>query len=575
MLHFSSGRLSEIRSLTANLEAQRDEATRQGREAQTQREIRAAQDRLRTVQRSSEDLRGELERMRIANTSARISTRDALPSFQGQPASSSRQSHRKTANSSNTGSTSAPQGSREASRTTHNPDIRPSTTLETRSSRQQHHRASRSEDVPQGNSSNYGQPTAYQPGASSGQGFGQATGTQPFSDYQPPSGFQQNVVPQAPSFQAPPIQQPTYYRGYTSSDISPSLTRASRQGDSTESSGDEYVDDRGSPYRVNRRQFRDVAGVSVRRNTEAAPGHRSHHRSASGSGEYEPTAIPSQGTGRPSSSSHRRSSSNASNTAAGSSRLPPIGGSTLPGPAVGLPRQTAAPIPPYQSYRPSSPLPQPSQQLAPEYRFPPPNPSSLSYPAHSQSGPTDNRYPTGRAPPNAGTMTAQMQQLSFNQYNQQSAPVGQGSGIPMSEASIGYLQQPHGRRASSPNTRVNAYQNNVPRRMSTPPLGAHTMSSSPMYPASYQPTQTPRRGASPGRLGPRVQLHGTQRQSGTSLPLGSPNSTVGPSMSPTGHTRQPSGPRGRDTSPLRSGPYGTSGQGRNLTPPRGTRGRRQ
>ncbi|EXL97651.1 hypothetical protein NOF04DRAFT_6842 [Fusarium oxysporum II5] len=430
MLHFSSGRLSEIRSLTANLEAQRDEATRQGREAQTQREIRAAQDRLRTVQRSSEDLRGELERMRIANTSARISTRDALPSFQGQPASSSRQSHRKTANSSNTGSTSAPQGSREASRTTHNPDVRPSTTLEARSSRQQHHRASRSEDVPQGNLSNYGQPTAYQPGASSGQGFGQATGTQPFSDYQPPSGLQQNVVPQAPSFQAPPIQQPSYYRGYTSSDIAPSLTRTSRQGDSTdstESSDDEYVDDRGSPYRVNRRQFRDVAGVSVRRNTEAAPGHRSNHRSASGSGGYEPTAIPSQGTGRPSSSSHRRSSSNASNTAAGSSRLPPIGGSTLPGPAVGLPRQTAAPIPPYQSYRPSSPLPQTSQQLAPEYRFPPPNPSSRSYPAHSQSGPTDNRYPTGRAPPNAGTMTAQMQQLSFNQYNQQSAPMGQGS----------------------------------------------------------------------------------------------------------------------------------------------------
>ncbi|ENH71386.1 hypothetical protein FOC1_g10007616 [Fusarium oxysporum f. sp. cubense race 1] len=76
-----------------------------------------------------------------------------------------------------------------------------------------------------------------------------------------------------------------------------------------------------------------------------------------------------------------------------------------------------------------------------------------------------------------------------------------------------YYQVPH----------ANAYQNTVPRRMSTPPIGANTMSSSSTYPASY--------------------------------------------------ALQPSGPRGRDPSPLRTGHYGTS-QGRDLTPPRGARGRR-
>jgi hypothetical protein len=168
-------------------------------------------------------------------------------------------------------------------------------------------------------------------------------------------------------------------------------------------------------------------------------------------------------------------------------------------------------------------------------------------------------------------MTAQMQQLGFNQHNQQRAPIGSGSGITMSGTSLSYPQQPYSRRASSPDTSANAYQNNVPRRMSTPPIGANNMSSSSTYLASYQPTSTTRRGVSPVRS--RPQGYGTPRQSGTLLSFGSTNSTVGSSMLPTGHARQPSGPRGRDPSPLRTGHYGTS-QGRNLTPPRGARGRR-
>ncbi|RKK09568.1 hypothetical protein BFJ65_g16018 [Fusarium oxysporum f. sp. cepae] len=307
MSHYK-GRLSEIGDLTTDLETQRDEATRQGREAQSEREIRAAQDRLRTIQRSSEDLRGELERMRIANTRASTSTRDTRSSFQGQPSSSSRQPHRRTSSSSNTASTSAPRRSREASRTTNSPDIRPSTTLEARLSRQQHQRASRSEDLPQGTSSNYGQPTTYQPGTSRGQGFSQAMGTRTFSAYQSPEGFQQTVVPRAPSLQTPPVQQQPYYGGYTTNDAAPSVPETSGQDDSTstgssESSEDEYADDRVSPYWGSRRQFRDaVASVAARGNAEPAQRQRSHHGSASGGGVYEPPANPSQERGRPSSS---------------------------------------------------------------------------------------------------------------------------------------------------------------------------------------------------------------------------------------------------------------------------------
>ncbi|EWZ83208.1 hypothetical protein FOWG_13134 [Fusarium oxysporum f. sp. lycopersici MN25] len=306
--YFSRGRLSEIGDLTTDLETQRDEATRQGREAQSERDIRAAQDRLRTIQRSSEDLRGELEQMRIANTRASTSTRDTRSSFQGQPSSSSRQSHRRTSSSSNTASTSAPRRSREASRTTHSPDIRPSTTLEARLSRQQHQRASRSEDLPQGTSSNYGQPTTYQPGTSREQGFSQAMGTRTFSAYQSPEGFQQTVVPRAPSLQTPPAQQQPYYGGYTTNDAAPSVPETSGQDDSTstgssESSEDEYADDRVSPYWGSRRQFRDaVASVAARGNAEPAQRQRSHHGSASGGGVYEPPANPSQERGTPSSS---------------------------------------------------------------------------------------------------------------------------------------------------------------------------------------------------------------------------------------------------------------------------------
>ncbi|EXK25096.1 hypothetical protein FOMG_18212 [Fusarium oxysporum f. sp. melonis 26406] len=286
--YFSRGRLSEIGDLTTDLETQRDEATRQGREAQSEREIRAAQDRLRTIQRSSEDLRGELERMSIANTRASTSTRDTRSSFQGQSSSSSRQSHRRTFSSSNTASTSAPRRSREASRTTHSSDIRPSTTLEARLSRQQHQRASRSEDLPRGTSSNYGQPTTYQLGTSSGQGFSQATGTRTFSAYQSLEGFQQTVVPRAPSLQTPPVQQQPYYGVYTTSDAAPSVPATSGQDDSTssgssESSEDEYADDRVSPYWGSRRQFRDVvASVAARGNAEPAQRQRSHHGKGEG-----------------------------------------------------------------------------------------------------------------------------------------------------------------------------------------------------------------------------------------------------------------------------------------------------
>ncbi|KAJ9414163.1 hypothetical protein FOXG_20660 [Fusarium oxysporum f. sp. lycopersici 4287] len=288
MSHYNGERLSEIGDLTTDLETQRDEATRQGREAQSEREIRAAQDRLRTIQRSSEDLRGELERMSIANTRASTSTRDTRSSFQGQPSSSSRQPHRRTFSPSNTASTSAPRRSREASRTTHSPDIRPSTTLETRLSRQQHQRASKSENLPQGTSSNYGQPTTYQLGTSRVQGLSQATNTRTFSAYQSPEGFQQTVVPRAPSLQTPPVQQQPYYGVYTTSDAAPSVPATSRQDDSTssgssESSEDEYADDRVSPYWGSRRQFRDVvASVAARGNAEPAQRQRSHHRKGEG-----------------------------------------------------------------------------------------------------------------------------------------------------------------------------------------------------------------------------------------------------------------------------------------------------
>ncbi|KAJ0137105.1 Uncharacterized protein HZ326_19928 [Fusarium oxysporum f. sp. albedinis] len=272
----------------------------------------------------------------------------------------SRQSHRRASSSSNTASTSAPRRSREASRTTHSPDIRPSTTLEARLPRQQHQRASRSEDLPRGTSSNYG--------------FSQATGTRTFSAYQSPEGFQQTEVPRAPSLQTPPVQQQPYYGGYTNSDAAPSVPATSRQDDSTstgssESSEDEYADDRGSPYWGSRRQFRDVvASVAARGNAEPAQRQRSHHGSASGGGVYEPPANPSQERGRPSSSSNRRSTSNTSNAVAGSGRLPRTEGPILPSPAVSLPRHMAAPIQ-YQQFRPSSPLPPPSQQLAPGYQF--------------------------------------------------------------------------------------------------------------------------------------------------------------------------------------------------------------
>lgn len=161
-LYSSTRRLSEIRDQTTDLEARRDEAARQERAAQSEDGIRAAHDRLRTIQRSSEDLRGELERMRVANTRASTLTRDARPSLQGQPASPSRQRHQRTSSSSNTGSLSTPRGNWEPSRTSHNPDIPPDMTLEEWLARQTHQRASRSQDLPPGTSSNYGQPTAYQ-----------------------------------------------------------------------------------------------------------------------------------------------------------------------------------------------------------------------------------------------------------------------------------------------------------------------------------------------------------------------------------------------------------------------------
>ncbi|KAM5366141.1 hypothetical protein ACJA88_012155 [Fusarium oxysporum] len=253
--YFSRGRLSEIGDLTTDLETQRDEATRQGREAQSEREIRAAQDRLRTIQRSSEDLRGLL-------------SKDSLHHLADSP----------------TEERLVPQ------------------TLPRRQRRggleKRHQRASRSEDLPQGTSSNYGQPTTYQPGTSRGQGFSQAMGTRTFSAYQSPEGFQQTVVPRAPSLQTPPVQQQPYYGGYTTNDAAPSVPETSGQDDSTstgsnESSEDEYADDRVSPYWGSRRQFRDaVASVAARGNAEPAQRQRSHHGSASGGGVYEPPANP-------------------------------------------------------------------------------------------------------------------------------------------------------------------------------------------------------------------------------------------------------------------------------------------
>jgi hypothetical protein len=167
-------------------------------------------------------------------------------------------------------------------------------------------------------------------------------------------------------------------------------------------------------------------------------------------------------------------------------------------------------------------------------------------------------------------MTAQFQQPRFNQSDQQRSPVG--SGVPMPGTSLGYSQQTDARRARSPNTTANSYQNSTPRRMSTPPLGSTAMPSASTYPVNYQSTPTTSRGISPDRS--RLQGQGTPRQSGTLSHLGSASSSVGSSMYPTGPVKQPGGPRGRNLSPLRTGQYGTANQRRDLTPSRGARERR-
>ncbi|CVL11798.1 uncharacterized protein FPRN_14826 [Fusarium proliferatum] len=340
-------------------------------------------------------------------------------------------------------------------------------TLEECLARQTHQRASRSKDLPPGTSSNYGQPTAYQPVTSSGRGFTQTTGAQPLSNYQPPTGVQQNVIPQAPSWQTPPLQQPSYHRGYTASNPAPSLTTTSRQGNSTdststESSEDEYVGDLGSPSRGSRRLFHEAVGsAAAHSNTDSARRQRSHHRSTSGSVVDQPTLNPSQATRRQTSSRHRRSSSDTTTTAARSGRLPRAGGLVLPNPADRLPQQMVAPQQ-SQPYRPWTPLPPPSALNAPAYGFPPRNSQSRPYAGYGQSDPSQIRYPTGGAPPTTGTMTAQLQQLSFNQSNEQRASMGSGSGSPMSGTPLRYSQQPYGRRASSPDTRVSPSQNTAP-----------------------------------------------------------------------------------------------------------------
>jgi hypothetical protein len=230
---------------------------------------------------------------------------------------------------------------------------------------------------------------------------------------------------------------------------------------------------------------------------------------------------------------------------------------------MGQPEQRDVPIPPNTA----NPARQP-------YRFPPLSASGAANPGYYGSGASGNRLPHLRAPSNVGPLTTQMQQLGFNAYPQSRAPTASGSGLPLSGSPLGYKQQPPLRRASSPNTRTTLSQNtSAPRRMSTPPLGVNTMSSSSRYPVSHQQTPTTRRDMSPGRSSP--QVHSTPRQSGT-LPLfGGSISAAGSSIHPAGQSGRPSGPRGRDFSPLRTGHYGTSSHTRGLTPPRGTRGRRQ
>ncbi|CCT75858.1 uncharacterized protein FFB20_00815 [Fusarium fujikuroi] len=455
--------------------------------------------------------------MRIDNTRARPSTRDTQPSLQGQPVSSSRQRHRTISSSSDADSTTAIWGSPEESRISNSPDILPSMTQE--------------------------------------------ECTQPYSNYQPSIGFQQNVVPQSPSWQTSPVQQQAYYQTYTTSNPGPSLTTTSGQGDSTdytstESSEDEHVDELRSPYWGSRRQFRDaLASASTRSDINFAPRRRSHYQPASRSAVDETTANPSLMTERPSSSRHRRPSSNTTNTAAGSSRPPRIGGPVLPSPADRLPQHMVAPIHSHP-FRPWTPIPPPSVLNAPAYDFSQVIYPSQSYAGYGQSGPSEYQYSTGGAPPNIEAIRPRIQ-LGINQSNQERGPVGSDSGIHMSGISAGYLQQPHGQRESTPHTLVNASQNAIPRWMPTPLLGSHTTQSASRSPVSHQ----------------QVAARGAQRQSETSPQLGDVNTEAGRSVLPTGHIEQPSGQRGGNPSPLRTEAYGTSGQGRE--PPRGMRRRRQ
>ncbi|SCV49063.1 uncharacterized protein FFB14_10688 [Fusarium fujikuroi] len=431
----------------------------------------------------------------------------------------------------------------------------------------QHQRSSTSQDL----------PPAYQPVTLSAEGFYQSTSTQPYSNYQPSTGFQQNVVLQSPSWQTSPVQQQAYYQTYTTSNPGPSLTTTSGQGDSTdytstESSEDEHVDGLGSPYWGSRRQFRDaLASASTRSDINSAPRRRSHYQPASRSAVDETTANPSQVTERPSSSRRRRPSSNTTNSAAGSSRPPRIGGPVLPSPADRLPQHMVTPIHSHP-FRPWTPIPPLSDLNAPAYDFSQVIYPSQSYAGYGQSGPSEYQYSTGGAPPNIEATRPRIQ-LGINQSNQERGPIGSGSGIHMSGTSAGYLQQHHGQRESTPNTRVNASQNAIPRRMPTPPLGSHTTQSASRSPVSHQQAPAIREGVSPCALGLRVAARGAQRQSETSPQLGDVNTEADRSVLPTGHIEQPSGQRGGNPSPLRTEAYGTSGQGRE--PPRGTRRRRQ
>lgn len=421
-------------------------------------------------------------------------------------------------------------------------------------------------------------PAAYQPVTRSAEGFYQSTSTQPFSNYQPSTGLQQNVVPQSSSWQTSPVQQQAYYQTYTTSNPGPSLTTTSGQGDSTdytstESIEDEHIGELGSPYWGSRRQFRDaLASASTRSDIKPAPRRRSHYQPASRSAVDETTANPSQMTERPSSSRHRIPSSKTTNTAAGSSRPPRIGGPVLPNPADRLPQHMVTPIHSHP-FRPWTPIPPPSELNAPAYDFSQVIYPSQSYAGYGQSEPSEYQYATGGAPPNIEALRPRMQQLGIDQSNQERGPVGSGSGIHMSETSAGYLQQPHGYRASSPNTRVSASQYAIPRRMPTPPFGSHTTQSASRPPFSHQQAPAIREGVSPCALGLRVAAHGAQRQPGTSPQLGDANTEAGRSVLPTGHVEQPSGQRGGNPSPLRTKAYGTSGQARE--PHRGTRRRRQ